>query len=384
MSELIGKFATTRVIHHGPGALARLDGEVRRLGGQHVGLITDAGIVKAGIAARVREAIAGEVFCYDQIPAEPPCEAVDACAAAVKAQGCDLIVALGGGSCIDASKAVAVVLGNGGSVRDYLGLDRVPRRGLPVIAIPTTAGTGSEVSPASVLLDTQDQIKKGVRSDFLLPEVAILDPVLTLGLPQALTASTGMDALTHAIECYTALHATPLSDMLAEQAVQRVGMHLRVAYANGNDLAARDGMLLGSLLAGMTLSIANVGAIHGLAQTLGGMFHVPHGVANAILLPYGMEFNRMACQGRYARVAELLGEPVQGLSLAEGAQRAIRAVRALVGDLGLPAMLRAVGIPQEALPRIAQRCLETQGRIVGNNPRVLSAAEAEGILQAAW
>ena len=300
---------------------------------------------------------------------------------------CDLIIGFGGGSALDTGKAIAAFLTNTGNITDYLeviGLGRsLTQPSIPYIAVPTTAGTGSEVSPASVFVDSRDQAKKGVRSDFILPEVAILDPILTLELPRPLTASTGMDALTHAIETYTALRATMMSDILAERAIRLIADNLRRAYANGNDLPARDGMLMGSLLAGMALAVANVGGVHALAQTMGGMHRIPHGIANSVLLPYVMEFNRMACRERYAKIADLLAGPVQGLSLDEASRRAVQAVRDLIRDLHLPQHLRELDITEDSLRLIAERCMETQGRILSNNPRAISVGEAEGILREA-
>jgi alcohol dehydrogenase class IV len=285
---------------------------------------------------------------------------------------------------MDTAKMTAVMARNVGSVSDYFGADRVPRPGLPNIAIPTTSGTGSEVTPAAVFVDSADGVKKGVRSDFMLPEVAIIDPVLTVGLPPALTAGTGLDALTHAIEAYTSARATLMSDMTAEQAIRLIGQHLRAACANGNDLEAREGMSMGSLLAGMALAVANVGAVHALAHVLGGSYGVPHGVANAMLLAPLMAYNRPCCVERYAHVAALLGEPVEGMSLEEASLRATEAVKRLTVDVGIPQHLREVGVPAEGLEAVAQRCLETQGRILPNNPREMGLEDARTILQALY
>ncbi|MBW2124019.1 MAG: iron-containing alcohol dehydrogenase, partial [Deltaproteobacteria bacterium] len=236
MAERVDKFLANRVLHHGPGALGQLDREIRRLGGTRIGLVTDPGVVEAGIAERVLEEIKGEVFSFEEAQPEPSYEVVDRCVDFLKEKSCDLVIALGGGSSMDCGKMAAVMIRNTGKVTDYFGADRVPNPGLPVIAIPTTAGTGSEASPACVFVDPKEGVKKGVRSDFILPEAAILDPLLTLGLPQALTASTGMDALTHAIEAYTSLKATILSDMVAEQSIRLIREHLPVTNSNGNDL----------------------------------------------------------------------------------------------------------------------------------------------------
>ena len=384
MQGMIGTFATTAVVHHGPGALGRLADEITKLGGRRPGLITDAGVVAAGLAARVVEAVDGALPVCDEAKPEPCYELVDRCVAFLRDHGCDSVVALGGGSSIDTAKMAAVMMTNEGEVPDYFGAGKVQRPGLPVIAIPTTAGTGSEVSPASVFVDPRDKRKTGVRSDFILPKAAILDPELTVSLPQALTASTGIDALTHAIECYTSPRATLLSDMAAERAIELIGEHLPVAYALGSDTVAREGMLMGSYLAGLSLAIANVGIVHALAQTIGGIYGVRHGIANSLFLPYVMAFNRIGCREKYANVAALLGEPVDELSLDEASMRAVEAVRRLSRSVGIPQRLSDLDIPQDALGHIATRCLETQGRLVTNNPRVLSHAEAVEILENAY
>jgi alcohol dehydrogenase class IV len=260
----------------------------------------------------------------------------------------------------------------------------VRRRGVPVIGIPTTAGTSAEISAAAVFVDPEAQSKKGVRSDFVMPEVAIMDPVLTLGLPRDLTAYTGMDALTHAIEAYTSPRATLVTEGNAERGVALIGEHLRVAYANGGSLAARSGMVAGCLFAGLALNEVNVGAVHGLSQTLGGRFRVGHGLANALFLPYVMAFNRIACREKYARVALMLGERVEGLSLDEASRRGVEAVRCLSLDLGVPQRLRDIDIPHDALDELAGVCIETQGRVMTNNPRVMTVQDARQVLEEAY
>jgi len=384
MAEQIGKFLTTQVIYHGPGALARLAGEIRKLGGKKVAILTDQGVAQAGLRDRVAAATEAAWCSFEGIPAEPPYEVVEQCVTKMRDEGCDLVVALGGGSVIDTSKMAALLMTNGGQVTDYFGVDKLPLPGLPVVAIPTTAGTGSEVSPACVFVDSRDHTKKGVRSDFVLPRAAILDPELTISLPPRLTASTGMDALTHAIECYTSPRATLINDLVAEKAIALIGENLRTAYARGEDVQARDGMLMGSLLAGMALAIANVGVVHALAQTIGGMVHVPHGVANALLLPHVMAFNRIGCRAKYARVAALLGERTEGLSLEDASLAAVSAVRRLAQDLHLPQRLRDVDVPEDLLQIVAQRCMETQTRIVTNNPRTVSEDDALELLKEAF
>ena len=384
MTEKVAKFITTQVVHHGPGSLKQLSREVRKLSGQRVGIITDSSIAQIGIPQHVREIVETDTFCFEEIVPEPPYQLVDQCVSFLKEHQCDLVIGLGGGSSIDTAKMAAVMMNNSGEISKYFGVDKVPNPGIPVIAIPTTAGTGSEVSPASVFADSQDNTKKGVRTYFLQHTAAILDPELTLTLPQKLTASTGIDALTHAIECYTSPNATLLSDLAAEKGVSLIGMHLRKAYADGRNLDARYGMLMGSYLAGIALAVANVGVVHALAQTVGGLYHIPHGIANAFFLPYVMEFNRIGCREKYAKVASLMGESIDGLSLDDASVKAVQAVRRLTQDLKIPQRLRDLEIPEEAIELVPGRCLQTQGRIVVNNPRTLTLEEAREIVQAAY
>ena len=378
------RFLTPKIVHHGPGALSALDGEIRKQKGTCVGLVTDPGVAEAGLCDQVLAHVTGEVLCYQGAEPEPSYALVQPCTDFLVENGCDVVIALGGGSAIDLAKMAAVMVANPGDVTDYFGVNKVSNPGIPVIAIPTTAGTGSEVSPASVFVDPNDGTKKGCRSDFVLAEVAILDPVLTLTLPQSLTASTGIDALTHAIECYTAPAATLMSDMAAERAIELIGQNLPVAYARGEDLAARDGMLMGSYLAGLALATANVGVVHALAQTCGGLYGLRHGIANSLFLPYVMAFNRIGCREKYANVAALLGERTEGLSLDEASRRAVEVVRRLTEDLGIPQHLREFDVPQEDIEMIAERCLASQHRIVVNNPRVMTAKDAAAILRKAY
>jgi len=384
MGEAVNKYLCNSVVHHGPGALSMLDGEIRKLGGRCVGVITDPGVVKAGICKRVLEGVNAEVFSYEGVEPEPTYELIDGCVEFLREKGCDLVIGLGGGSAMDCAKMAAVLMKNTGKVTDYFGADRVPNPGLPVIAIPTTAGTGSEASPACVFVDPEDGVKKGVRSDYITPEVAILDPLLTLGLPQGLTASTGVDALTHSIEVYTSLRANLISDMVAEKSIRLIAEHLRVAYSNGNDVSARYGMLMGSFLGGVCLASSNVGAVHALAHTLGGIHKVPHGIANALFLPYVMEFNRVACRERFARMAAFLGERVEGLSLEMASQRAVESVRKLTQDVGIPQRLSDLNIPKDSIDLIAERSIETGQRLLANNPRAMTVEEAKEILRTAY
>ncbi|MBN1401926.1 MAG: iron-containing alcohol dehydrogenase [Anaerolineae bacterium] len=385
-NDQIGTFLTAAVVHHGPGALSRLGGEIAKLGCSRPVLVTDGGVRRAGLCEQVYEALGQKIPCFDGAQPEPSYELVEECVALLRAQDADLVIGLGGGSSMDVAKMAAAMTANAGVVTDYFGAGKLPKPGLPIIAIPTTAGTGSEVSPAAVFIDPHSGRKAGVRSDYLMPKAAILDPNLTLSLPQSITAATGMDALTHAIEGYTARAATLISDFAAERAIELIAEYLPLAYAQGSNVAARDGQLMGSYLAGVALSIANVGVVHALAHTLGGLYHVPHGVANALFLPYVMEFNRLGCREKLARVAELMGEPVDGLSLDEASYMAVDAVRSLGQALGIPQHIRdlEMDVPEDALDQIAEMCMETQGRIIVNNARSLNLSECRELLAQAY
>ncbi len=380
----ITRFRCAQVVHFGPGAVARLGDEIGRLGAERAALLTDPGVRAAGLVEQVLKNIPVPVEVFAEVEPEPPYPLVMRATAFIKACGAQVVIGLGGGSSMDVAKMSAAMTANPGTVADYWGVDRLPRRGLPVIAIPTTAGTSSEISPAAVFIDPESRTKRGVNSSHLLPMVAILDPELTLGLPPHLTASTGMDALTHAIEAYTSPRASLLTEGTAERGIQLIGQFLRRAYARGQDLEARTGMFAGCFFAGMALAEVNVGAVHGLAQALGGCFPVGHGLANALFLPYVMAFNRIACREKYARVAALLGEPIEGFSLDEASAMGVEAVRRLTQDLAIPQRLRDIGVPRELLDAVAQSCMESQQRVLGNNPRAVTLAQARAILEEAW
>ena len=380
----ISKFLTAEIVYHGPGAISMLPQEIARLGGEHPCIVTDSGLTKTKVVDRVKEAAETAVLCFDKVVPEPPIELVYQCVDFIKENKCDILIALGGGSSMDTAKMSSVVATNGGKVPDYFGVNKVPKAGIPVIAVPTTAGTGSEASPAAVFVDKEAKAKKGLRSDFLLPRSVLLDPELTVSLPQSLTASTGIDALTHAIECYTSVNSTIMGDFTAEKSIEMIDENLRNAYANGGDIEARNGMLMASYIAGISLAVSNVGIVHALAHTLGGMHQIPHGTANSLFLPYVMEFNRIACREKYANVAELLGENIEGLSLDEASLQAVDAVRSLTRDLNIPQSLKDLGLSENILDSIAENCMATQGRIIGNNPRMMNLEETKQILRKAF
>ncbi len=386
MQARVFPFRLPAMVLAGVGSVEKIADEVRRLGGARPLLITDMGVRRAGLADRVLGLLSagdlkGEVF--DQVEAEPSFENVDLCLEALRRGNHDLVIGLGGGSAMDVAKATAMLSTNGGDLRDCVGVDRVAQPSLPLIQVPTTAGTGAEVTFNAIFTDRHDHLKKGIVSPHLLAGCAIVDPALTLTTPPGVTAASGMDALTHAIESYTARRATPHTDIYALDAIRLAAAHLRTACYNGSNLEAREGMLMGSFFAGVSLANAGVGAVHALAYPLGGQFGVPHGLANALLLPYVMEANYMADLDRFATVAEAMGAGVALLTRREAAYRVVEETRQLGADVGIPARLRDLEVPRDALEGMATAA-SAIGRLLDNNPRRLDRAAILRIYEAAW
>jgi alcohol dehydrogenase class IV len=297
----------------------------------------------------------------------------------------DGIVGLGGGSPLDIAKATAAVLGNQTPLDQMWGVGNIPRPALPMILLPTTAGTGSEVTPNCILTDVKPDgghMKKGIVSPHILARTAIVDPLLTATAPPAVTAAAGMDALTHAIETYVSRNAQPITTPLALEAIRLIGKYLRRAVADGSDLEARRHMANASMLAGLAFANGFLGAVHAIAMAMGGQFNVAHGIANALMLPYVMEFNEMAVTEKFARIAAALGEPTQGLSEREAARRAALAVHQLVTDVGLPHVLADVRISEDRIPALAEESFGNQ-RLLKNNPRSATLQDLSRILESA-
>jgi alcohol dehydrogenase class IV len=297
----------------------------------------------------------------------------------------DGIVGLGGGSPLDIAKATAAVLGNQTPLDQMWGVGNIPRPALPMILLPTTAGTGSEVTPNCILTDVKPDgghMKKGIVSPHILARTAIVDPLLTATAPPAVTAAAGMDALTHAIETYVSRNAQPITTPLALEAIRLIGKYLRRAVADGSDLEARRHMANASMLAGLAFANGFLGAVHAIAMAMGGQFNVAHGIANALMLPYVMEFNEMAVTGKFTRIAAALGEPIQGLSEREAARRAALAVHQLVTDVGLPHVLADVRISEDRIPALAEESFGNQ-RLLKNNPRSATLQDLSRILESA-
>ncbi len=384
--EKVTLFRTTKRILFGPGSIERLGPEAQLLKAKKILIITDRGVIQAGLLEGVEKSLQSvnlPFVIFDGVEPDPRIEVVEKSVEKAKKEGIDLIIGLGGGSSLDIAKVTSIMITNTGKIDSFFGIDLVPNPGVPVILIPTTAGTGSEVTPIAILSDTKEKLKKGIVSPTLFPEVAILDPKLTIGLPPSVTAFTGMDALTHAIESYYSINATDLSDLLAFRAMELLSKYLRMAYANGENLAARSCVLEGSLLAGIAFANAGVGAVHAFAYPLGGEFHLAHGLTNTLMLPYVMRYNILGCPSKFAQMAKAFGEKVEGISELVGAEIAVRFIERLSDDIRVPRRLRDVGIPEDAIPRLAEAAMKVT-RLLANNPRKVTLEDAVAIYKSAY
>jgi alcohol dehydrogenase class IV len=386
----------------GVGAVRQAAAIFARHGWRRALCITDTALVQHGFAARLQEPLeaAGvEFVLFDGGEAEPSIEIVaNASAIALDSQP-DVILGLGGGSNMDLSKATAVVARHGGRPEDYFGFDRVPGPVAPLVCVPTTAGTGSEVSHAAVLTDRRNKIKVSMLSNWLRPAVALVDPELTWSCPPKVTADSGIDALTHAIEAYTATDFDempvpegepcayegrfPLADCLAEKAITLIAQNLVAAVHEPDNHEARNAMALAATLAGLAFSNEGVALVHGLEYPLGGALHCSHGAGNGLLLPYVMQFNLSEREATFGRIAELMGATVEGLAPAEAAQQAIDAVIELRRKVGIPSRIRELGGSEDQLPGFAEKSYAIE-RLRCVNPRPSTQSDLLGILKAAW
>ena len=383
MQSTLNIFQTVPRILYGIGSVEHLGKEAKRLGAQRVAIITDPGLVSAGIDQPVIESLQAEnleTALFHDVEPDPRIEIFSESADFVKDSQADIIVGLGGGSALDVAKATAVMLTNPDPIESYAGVNLVPKPGLPTIMIPTTAGTGSEVTSISVLSDTANKVKKGVVSDYMFAKLALVDPLLTVKLPPEITASTGLDALIHAIESYVGKQATVLTEPLAMSAIQLIAQYLRRAYANGGDIEARDGMAKASLLAGLAFANTQTGAAHACGMSLGGMFHVPHGISISLMLPAVMAFNSITAPEKFADIALAFEEVIDGLSPMEAAAKAIHAVVRLINDLGFQMGLDNYGVKKADIPALAAGAMPA-ARLWNNNPRNATREQVENIFR---
>jgi 1,3-propanediol dehydrogenase len=368
----------TRVVF-GVNVVKDLGDMVRSLNKESVFLVTDKGLSKSGILDRVTELLktAGIQYeIFDKVEQNPTVKTVNQGAKLFQKKKNRALLALGGGSPIDAAKAIGVKATHDGNITEYTrhGGNVVQNITPPLIAVPTTAGTGSEVTWVSVLVDSDIKRKFVVPSLFIAPDVALVDPSLTLTVPPEISASTGMDALTHAIEGYVSLKSEPISDVLALEAIKLIRENLRTAVKNGNDIHARSNMLLASTLAGMVFINSGLGLIHSMAHALGGRYNIPHGLANAILLPRVMKYNIVANPSKFASIARAMGEEVDGNDIAIDAEKSVISVVNLSRDIGIPRSLEALGIEESMVERLAEDAMDDRGTFP-LNPRHPSKKE---------
>jgi alcohol dehydrogenase len=379
-------FSTVPNIHCEPGASRRLGEvvaqqfpEVRR-----VLVVTDKGFLATGLlepALKSLKAASLSVQTFSGVIADPPEQTVLDAVASARDHGTDIVIGFGGGSSMDVAKLIAVLCRGDQQLASMYGIGNVKQERLPLIQIPTTAGTGSEVTPISIVT-TGETTKMGVVSPKLYADLAILDAELTIGLPPKITAATGIDAMVHAIEAYTTRHRkNPLSDMLAREALKLLSSNLVTACENGTDIAARQAMLLGAMLAGQAFSNAPVAAVHALAYPIGGIFHVPHGLSNALVLPHVLRFNADHAAQSYAELADIVAPGTSGSEEAR-TQALIAALEQLAVRVGIATTLREVGITEADLDRLADDAM-LQTRLLVNNPRELSREHARAIYAAA-
>lgn len=380
-------FTGAKKIVFGNNSINTLPDHIREMKASRPLIVLDKNLSALGFREKVASLLNEDefktTFFDQQVEAEPRLEVADEGVKMVHKGKCDIVIGIGGGSAMDVAKAVAVLAANKKKAEDCLGLNKVPGPGLPKIMVPTTAGTGSEVTFTSVFVRENLKKKEGMNSPYLYPELALLDPVLTLTLPAVATASTGIDALCHAIESYTSINASPMSEMFSLEAISLISSSLRTCVHDGANLEARERVLLGSLYAGIGLANAGVGAVHSLSYPLGGKYGVSHGLANTVMLPHVMAFNLPGALEKFAIVAEVMGEEIDGLPLREAAYLSVEAVMSLIEDCGIYTTLEDLNIPQEDFPELAKAAM-TVVRPLENNPRRIVLEDAIEIYSDAY
>jgi len=376
------QFQVSTKVLYGPGMAFDFSHELQEIRAGRFFLVTDRVIHELGLAGQVADQLKADGFditgIYQDVPQDASVDCVTAIAAEAGRTGAEGLLAVGGGSVIDAAKAANFIFTNGGSlVSNYSGAGTLSARLKPLVVIPTTAGTGSECTLAAVIYDQENNTKLSFSDKFLMPDLAVLDPQMTASMPPKLTAATGMDALTHAVEAYVGLDTSPPAQALSQYAISLIAGHINRAAESGDDMEARGAMLIGANLAGIAFSHSMVGCVHSMAHAVGAVARVPHGIANAVLLPHGMSYNLEPCQAEFARLAPFLGEKTNGAGDSDAARLAIEGINKLKARLkegcGLPTRLSEAGVSEEMLSVIAQKAEEDGTAIY--NPREVMAAD---------
>lgn len=359
----------------------------KRIGGSKALLVTDEFLNESGVIKPALDSLSDagiDYVVYDGVNSEPTLDHVEAGVKLLQSEKCDVLISCGGGSPIDAAKAIGAMATHPGKIEDYKGLNRLSNPTMPHIAIPTTAGTGSEVTIFTIITDTNTDVKMLIGSPELMPSVALVDPLLTIKAPRSITAATGIDALTHAIEAYVSQKAHPMTDVFALSAIRLISKYLPQAWANPGNLEARSNTMLGALQAGLAFSNASVALVHGMSRPIGANFHVPHGLSNAALLSVVTEFSLMGTPDRYAQIAAAMGVNTASLNVTEAAQAGVEEIKILVSKLEIPT-LTGFGIKKEQLDALAGKMAEDAiaSGSPGNNPRIASKDEIVKLYYAA-
>ena len=373
-------------ISFGPGSVSTLANEINQRKVDRILVVTDPGVYQAGLIEPVEDQLSQTKLLFDvfsEAEQEPTFSGLDMIAKELGKNNYDLLIGVGGGSSIDTTKGLSVLLTHGGKATDYAGIEQIPGPGIPFFALPTTAGTGAEVTQNAVFDDREEGQKKAMVSHFLIARLALVDPVLTYGCPPKVTAASGIDALVHAIECYTATRANSFSDAIALEAMQLIAGSLQTAVEDGTNQEARNNMSEGALLAGIAFTNTGIAAVHALAYQIGSRFHVPHGIANGLFLPYVMECNLPAKIEKHANIARTLGVKTAQLSSQEIAEKGVGRIKDLAQTIGIPLHLKELGIPREALEEMALATMSVT-RLLINNAKQLTIDDVRRIWQNAW
>ncbi len=377
--------ALPKISLHGAGAIADMVNLVANKQWGKALIVTDGQLVKLGLLDSLFAALDEHQMSYhlfDEVFPNPTEELVQKGFAAYQDAECDYIIAFGGGSPIDTAKAVKILTANPGPSTAYSGVGKVKNAGVPLVAINTTAGTAAEMTSNAVIIDSARKVKEVIIDPNIIPDIAVDDASVMLEIPASVTAATGMDALTHAVEAYISKDANPVTDAAAIQAIRLIARNLRQAVALGSNLKARENMAYASLLAGMAFNNANLGYVHAMAHQLGGLYDMPHGVANAVLLPHVARYNLIANPEKFADIAEFMGENTDGLSTMDAAELAIHAIARLSADIGIPQHLRDLGVKEADFPYMAEMALKDGNAF--SNPRKGNEKEIAEIFRQAF
>ena len=378
------KFFMPQVNQMGAGCLETSITDIAKLGFKKALIVTDKILNEIGLVGSVTEKLGADgitAVIFDGTQPNPTCGNVEAGLKLLQENDCDFVISLGGGSPHDCAKGIALVAANGGNIRDYEGVDQSEKPQFPLVAINTTAGTASEITRFCIITDEERHVKMAIVDKNTTPLMSVNDPALMTGMPKSLTAATGMDALTHAVEAYVSTIATPVTDCCAIKAIELIAEHLENAVNNGDDMEAREQMAYAQLLGGMAFNNASLGYVHAMAHQLGGFYDLPHGVCNAILLPHVQAYNAQVAPERLAHVAVALGEDIEGLSTEAAAEKAVAAIKALSTRVGIPAGLEELGVKKEDFPILTENALKDACGLT--NPKQATAEDITAIFAAA-